>query len=104
MAFLFPSTRGHARRDQLVPGAAQAADKQAHRWRRAWPHHRVPPQAACREVSGMAYWTATRLQAHRESKAEFFLRQFGFETYLPRVRYRTSRKRLSKTAPLFPGY
>jgi hypothetical protein len=33
-----------------------------------------------------------------------FLEQAGFEVYLPNVRYRTSRTRATKTAPLFPGY
>jgi len=33
----------------------------------------------------MAYWAATQTQAHRERVAERFLKQFGFEVYLPRV-------------------
>jgi hypothetical protein len=44
------------------------------------------------------------MQAHCEQKAEFFLQQFSFETYLAKVRYRTSRTRATKTAPLFSGY
>ena len=36
--------------------------------------------------------------------APFFLEQAGFEVYLPKVRYRTSRTRATKTAPFFPGY
>jgi hypothetical protein len=52
----------------------------------------------------MAYWMATRLQAHCENKAEFFLQQFGYETYLPKVRWRTSRTRATRVSALFPGY
>ena len=33
----------------------------------------------------MAYWAATQTEAHRERVAERFLKQFGFEVYLPRV-------------------
>ena len=51
----------------------------------------------------MAYWAATRLEANRENKAEFFLQLFGYETYLPKVRWRDRRRR-TKTGPLFPGY
>jgi hypothetical protein len=33
----------------------------------------------------MAYWAVAQLEAHRERVAEHFLKQFGFEVYLPRV-------------------
>ncbi len=40
----------------------------------------------------MAYWAATQLQKNRERVAEYFLQQFGFEVYLPRVRARGNRQ------------
>ena len=54
----------------------------------------------------MGYWIATRLQAHCENKAEFFLQLFGYETYLPKVRWRTGRGRTRsrRVSALFPGY
>jgi transcription antitermination factor NusG len=51
----------------------------------------------------MAYWAATRLEANRENKAEFFLQQAGYEVYLPKVRWRTRRRR-TRISPLIPGY
>jgi transcription antitermination factor NusG len=36
--------------------------------------------------------------------AQFFLKQAGFEVYLPLVRWRTSRARATRVSPLFPGY
>ena len=51
----------------------------------------------------MAYWAATRLEAHREKVAQYFLEQAGFEVYLPLVRWRT-RHRRTRVTPLFPGY
>jgi hypothetical protein len=52
----------------------------------------------------MSYWAATRLQAHCERKAQFFLEQAGYEVYLPLVRWRTSRTRAKRVSALFPGY
>jgi len=54
----------------------------------------------------MAYWAATQTEAHRERVAERFLKQFGFEVYLPRVWQRWHRfgRRINVRAPYFPGY
>ena len=51
----------------------------------------------------MAYCMATRLQAHCENKAEFFLQKFGYETYLPKVRWRTSRTRATRVSDYSPA-
>jgi hypothetical protein len=51
----------------------------------------------------MAYWAATRLEANRERVAQRFLEQAGYEVYLPKVRWRTRRRR-TRVSPLFPGY
>ncbi len=52
----------------------------------------------------MAYWAATQLQPRRERVAEHFLRLFGFEVYLPRVRRYQIRwhRRIEMLVPLFP--
>jgi transcription antitermination factor NusG len=54
----------------------------------------------------MAYWAATQLQPRRERVAEHFLRLFGFEVYLPRVRRYQIRwhRRIEMLTPLFPAY
>jgi transcription antitermination factor NusG len=54
----------------------------------------------------MAYWVATQLQPRRERVAEHFLRLFGFEVYLPRVRRYQIRwhRRIETLRPYFPGY
>jgi transcription antitermination factor NusG len=54
----------------------------------------------------MAYWVATQLQPRRERVAEHFLRLFGFEVYLPRVRRYQIRwhRRIEMLVPLFPQY
>ena len=57
-------------------------------------------------MSSAPYWAATQLQAHREHAAEYFLKQFGFEVYLPWQRHYWHRwgRRVEHLAPLFPGY
>jgi transcriptional antiterminator RfaH len=54
----------------------------------------------------MAYWAATQLQKNCERKAERFLKQFGFEVYLPRAWQSWHRfgRRINVRAPYFPGY
>jgi transcription antitermination factor NusG len=54
----------------------------------------------------MAYWVATQLQPRRERVAEHFLRLFGFEVYLRRVRRYQIRwhRRVEMLVPLFPQY
>jgi transcription antitermination factor NusG len=54
----------------------------------------------------MAYWAVAQTQAHRERVAENFLRLFGFEVYLPRVRRHLIRfrRRTEYRTPYFPGY
>jgi len=54
----------------------------------------------------MPYWAATQTEAHRERVAERFLKQFGFEVYLPRVWQRWHRfgRRINVRQPYFPGY
>jgi transcription antitermination factor NusG len=54
----------------------------------------------------MAYWAATQLQPRRERVAEYFLEQFGFEVYLPRV-HRCQirwRRRIDFLTQYFPGH
>jgi hypothetical protein len=57
------------------------------------------------EVYAVPYWCTVQCQPHRERVAEHFLRLFGFEVYLPRVRhYQTRwRRRIERLTPLFPG-
>jgi hypothetical protein len=54
----------------------------------------------------MAFWAAAQLEPRRERLAEHFLRQIGYEVYLPRLRQ--SRilhgRKVVTTPPLFPGY
>jgi transcription antitermination factor NusG len=54
----------------------------------------------------LAYWAATQLQPRRERVAVHFLRLFGFEVYLPRVRHYQIRwhRRIEMLTPLFPAY
>jgi transcriptional antiterminator RfaH len=54
----------------------------------------------------MPYWTACRLQPHRESLALHCLSLNGFETYYPRLRERRIRfgRRVEHRPALFPGY
>jgi transcription antitermination factor NusG len=54
----------------------------------------------------MAYWAATQLQRNRERVAEPFLKQFGFEVYLPRMWQRWHRfgRHIDVRTPLFPSY
>ena len=54
----------------------------------------------------MPYWAAAQLQPRRDHFAEHYLRQIGFEVYLPRLRQpRTLHGRKVVAAPpLFPGY
>jgi hypothetical protein len=72
---------------------------------RSKPH--AEPRARHRhgEVSLMAYRVATQLEKNRERVAEYFLAQFGFEVYLPRVRHHWIRyhRRIEVLRPYFPG-
>jgi transcriptional antiterminator RfaH len=54
----------------------------------------------------MPYWTACRLQPHRESLALHCLGLNGFETYYPRLRDRRIRfgRTIENRPALFPGY
>jgi transcriptional antiterminator RfaH len=54
----------------------------------------------------MSYWTAARLEPHREHLALHFLALNGFEAYFPRIRERRliRGRRVVVTPPLFPGY
>jgi transcriptional antiterminator RfaH len=58
------------------------------------------------EVHVAPYWCTIQCQPHRERVAEHFLRLFGFEVYLPRVRHHQFRwrRRIERLMPLFPGY
>jgi len=54
----------------------------------------------------MMQWYAINTRPHQEKQAEFHVRQFGLETFLPVLKeYRTIR-RVPKTVvtPFFPGY
>ena len=54
----------------------------------------------------MAFWAAARFQPKHERLALHFLKLYGFETYLPRLREQRIRqgRRVEVTPPLFPGY
>jgi transcription antitermination factor NusG len=54
----------------------------------------------------MPYWTACRLQPHREALALHCLSLNGFETYYPRLRDRRIRfgRTIENRPALFPGY
>jgi transcriptional antiterminator RfaH len=57
-------------------------------------------------VSHLRRWYAVSLQPGREERAEWHLRQQGFEPFLPRHRrtVRHSRRLIVKRAAFFPGY
>jgi hypothetical protein len=85
-----------------LSGGLSPADRAA--FHKAAENAQSPPRpssAPC-GIGGMAYWMATRLQAHCENKAEFFL-QFVYETYLPKVRWRTSRTRATRVSDYSPA-
>jgi transcriptional antiterminator RfaH len=53
------------------------------------------------------FWACARTQPQRERVAQNFLGQFGYETYLPRVRgirHSHHGRRIETRAPLFPAY
>jgi transcription antitermination factor NusG len=54
----------------------------------------------------MAYWAVAQPEAHRERVAERFLKQFGYEPYLPWGRRFLIRFRppIEYRMPYFPGY
>ena len=54
----------------------------------------------------MAFWAAARFQPKHERLALHFLKLYGFETYLPRLREQRIRqgRRVEVTPPLCPGY
>ncbi|HEY2530136.1 MAG TPA: transcription termination/antitermination NusG family protein [Xanthobacteraceae bacterium] len=53
----------------------------------------------------MTFWAATQLEPRRERVARYFLEQFGFEVYLPRIRRHQLRdRRVEVLTPRFPGY
>jgi transcription antitermination factor NusG len=58
------------------------------------------------QANAAPYWCTIQCQPHRERVAERFLRLFGFEVYLPRVRRHQilCRRRIERLTPLVPGY
>jgi transcription antitermination factor NusG len=58
------------------------------------------------DANAAPYWATVQCQPHRERVAEHFLRMFGFEVYLPRIRRQQIRYRrpVEFLVPLFPSY
>jgi transcriptional antiterminator RfaH len=52
------------------------------------------------------FWACAQTQPQRERAAQHFLGQFGYETYLPRIRgvRHSHGKRIDTRQPLFPSY
>ena len=50
----------------------------------------------------MAFWSVVQTESQRESVAAKFLRQQGFESYLPRIAMKSSGR--ERIVPLFPAY
>ena len=50
----------------------------------------------------MSYWSVCQTESRREAAAAKFLREGGFEVYLPRIAVKNPVR--EKVAPLFPGY
>lgn len=54
----------------------------------------------------MACWATTQIKPRRERVAKYFLEQFDFQIYVPRIRRYQIRyhRRVEFLTPLFPGY
>jgi transcriptional antiterminator RfaH len=54
----------------------------------------------------VTHWYVIRTKPRQERRAEFHLRQFGIQTFLPLLKQRKAIRRISQMviAPLFPGY